>query len=101
VQAKVDNSMCAVADPRPMPRYLVLSAAQTRAIIDGFVPLPFAIVDSAEPARALATLDDWDKPAYRLEQRVMARGKVEEQRVPVPVWMISEDGTCHRELTTL
>lgn len=98
---KFDNSPCAVADPREVPRYIVLSYEQTKAIVDGYIPIPFAIVDPADPSTPLAIVDDLDKPAYRLEQRRGKKGKLgKPRRVPVAIWMISEDGTCHRELTT-
>jgi hypothetical protein len=98
--AKIDNSTSAIADPRPVPRYVVLTYEQTAAIVEGHITVPFAIVDPAYPEHPLAIVDDLDKPAYRIERRATKGGKVIERRVAVPVWMISADGTCHRELTT-
>jgi len=98
--AKIDNSTSAVADPRPVPRYVVLGYEQTAAIVDGLIAVPFAIVDPSDPSRPLAIVDDLDKPAYRIETRTGKGGKIEEHRVSVPVCMVSADGTCHRELTT-
>ncbi len=85
----------------PPPRYVVLSWAQVQAITSGEIPLPFAIVDPADPTTPLAIVDDIDKPAFRLVRTVSKSGKVTEKREPVTVVLIARDGTWHRELTTL
>lgn len=45
----------------------------------------------------MAIIDRWDRPPFRIE--VDAKGR--EKRIPVPLVIISEDGTWHRPLTTM
>jgi hypothetical protein len=107
---KIDNSPVAVADPRAAPpAYVVLSYEETKRVVDGEVPVPFAIVDPQRPGEPLAIVDDLKKPPFRWIERTVQRttkqGKVISKttrvRETVALVLISEDGTWHRPLTTL
>lgn len=99
-----------VADPRPpialncTPRagaWGVLPWSEASRVITGSANIdngPFAVADPRVPdAPPIAIVDRWDRPPFRLEAD--AKGKV--RRVPVPLVILSEDGTWHRPLTTL
>jgi len=99
-----------VADPRPpialncTPRagsYGVLPWSEAAKVITGSASVDngaFAVADPRVPdAPPIAIVDRWDRPPFRLEAD--AKGKV--RRVPVPLVILSEDGTWHRPLTTL
>jgi hypothetical protein len=71
---KVDNSPVAVADPRAaLPAYVVLSYEETKRIVDGEVPVPFAIVDRQRPGEPLAIVDDLKKPPFRWVEQTLQR----------------------------
>lgn len=106
----IDNSNVALADPdtqRVQP-YVMLTYEQTKAIVDGYVPLPFAVCDPAAPNVPLAIVDSWERSPYRWEtittQKVSKRGKVTtkttQRKVNVPLVLISADGMWHRPMTT-
>lgn len=96
----IDNTVASVADPREVPRYVILSCAQVEQIVSGEIPVPFAIVDPRNIGDPLAIVDDLTKPAYRIVRSTSAKGKIVEKREPVTVVLVSRDGTWHRELTT-
>ncbi len=95
--ANIDNSSVVVADPRRAPPpYVILSYEEARRVADGEVAVPFAIVDPERADEPLAIVDDMAKPPFRW---AVVKGK--RRREPVPLVLVSADGTWHRPLTTL
>jgi site-specific DNA-cytosine methylase len=103
-----------VADGRPpiglhcTPRagaYGVLPWAEASKVITGVANIdngPFAVADPRFPdAPPVAIVERWDRPPFRLEVTTTKSGKEKVRRVPVPLVILSEDGTWHRPLTTL
>lgn len=99
-----------VADPRPpialrcTPRadsYGVLSWQEAAKVITGSANVDngaFAVADPRFPwAPPVAIIERWDRPPFRIEYT--KKGK--EKRIPVPLVILSEDGTWHRPLTTM
>lgn len=92
-----------------LPQYVILTYEQTKAIVDGEVPLPFAVIDPDRPGEPLAIIESLDKAPFRWEEHVVERvskkGKVTRKtvrkKVVVALVLISRDGTWHRPLTTL
>lgn len=98
-----------VAARPALPQYVILTYEQTRAIVDGEVPIPFAVIDPERPEEPLAIVESLDKAPFRWEEHVVERvskkGKVTRKtvrkKVVVALVLISRDGTWHRPLTTL
>lgn len=101
----------AVIDDIARPIVVVACATyeETQRIVDGVVPVPFAVVDPARPDEPLALVERLDKPPFRWVERVTEtttkRGKVTRKvrrvKETVALVLVSKDGTWHRPLTTL